>query len=199
IKQQLIEQIKTTFPEDKQQETIQEIENMNDEQLIEFLKKNNLIKDSEEKEQKCIFCSMVFGEVPVTKIAENKQAIAILEINTISKGHVLIIPKEHIFEKEKVKEKTKELENEIKKIIKQKLKPKEIITSFSELFQHGIINIIPVYTNENLNSERKQATTQELQEIQEKLIQEEKQEKLKKQEKKQEINEKNTWLPKRIP
>lgn len=210
IKEQLISQIESTFPEEKKQETIQEIQNMDNEQLIEFLKKNNLIGENKQEGQKCVFCSMVFGDIPVTKIAEDKDAIAVLEINPISKGHTLIIPKQHILEKQEVQEKTQNLANEIENILKNKLKPKQVLSSFSELFQHGIINLVPVYKDENLNSPRKQATNKELQEIHklltsDKIPQIQKKEttqetpKPKKKKRKKTINKKNTWLPNRIP
>lgn len=200
IKKQLIQQIESSFPEDKKESAIQEIKNMNDEKLINFLKQNNLIKETNQQNQECIFCSMVFGDIPTTKIAEDKDAIAVLEINPISKGHTLIIPKQHIFKKEQVLKKTENLSKEIKKILKEKLRPKKILTSFSELFQHGIINLIPVYKDENLNSPRKKVTKEELNKIH-KLLTGDKfsQSQKKKKTKKETINRKNTWLPMRIP
>ena len=58
IKKQLIEQINLTFPDDKKSSAISQIKSMNDEQLEEFLKQNNLIKDGDgaRGEQKCVFC-----------------------------------------------------------------------------------------------------------------------------------------------
>jgi histidine triad (HIT) family protein len=46
----------------------------------------------------CLFCKMVAGQIPVTKIYENNDILAFLDIGPISDGHVLIIPKRH-FEK----------------------------------------------------------------------------------------------------
>ncbi len=46
----------------------------------------------------CIFCKMVAGEVPVTKIYEDELVLAFLDIGPISDGHTLVIPKQH-FEK----------------------------------------------------------------------------------------------------
>ena len=60
---------------------------MSAEQLEEFIKKNNLIQ----QDQQCIFCSIIEGKMPSFKIAESDSAIAILEINPISKGHTIII------------------------------------------------------------------------------------------------------------
>ena len=46
----------------------------------------------------CIFCKMVTGEVPTTKIYEDEIVLAFLDIGPVSDGHTLVIPKEH-FEK----------------------------------------------------------------------------------------------------
>ena len=46
----------------------------------------------------CIFCKMVAGQIPVTKIYEDKVVLAFLDIGPISDGHTLVIPKQH-FEK----------------------------------------------------------------------------------------------------
>jgi histidine triad (HIT) family protein len=43
----------------------------------------------------CIFCKITKGEIPSRKVYENKKIIAILDVNPISKGHVLVIPKKH--------------------------------------------------------------------------------------------------------
>lgn len=44
----------------------------------------------------CLFCKIVNNEQPSYKIYEDEQAIAILDVFPISKGHVLIIPKMHV-------------------------------------------------------------------------------------------------------
>jgi len=43
----------------------------------------------------CIFCKIIEGELPSTKVYEDKRFLAFLDINPINKGHILIIPKEH--------------------------------------------------------------------------------------------------------
>jgi diadenosine tetraphosphate (Ap4A) HIT family hydrolase len=198
IKKQLISQIKKNFPEEKKKETISQINLLNPSELEEFLKKNNLIKNSEESSN-CVFCSIYSGKIPNKKVGENPDAIAVLEINPISKGHTIIIPKEHSITKEELIKKTENLYKEISKKIKKHLKPKEIIISSSNLFGHEIINIIPVYKKENLESERYKAEEKELNFIQETLLKKEKKKPLKKT-KPEKIQKKEIlWLPKRIP
>ena len=46
----------------------------------------------------CIFCKMVAGQIPVTKVYEDDVVLAFLDIGPISDGHTLVIPKQH-FEK----------------------------------------------------------------------------------------------------
>ena len=60
------------------------------------------------------------------------------------------------------------------------------------------MNILPVYNNENLNSERKKITKEELEEIQENLKIRTRKKTVKKHKIKKIIEEK-LWLPKRIP
>lgn len=44
----------------------------------------------------CIFCSIVKGDIPSYKIYEDDYLIAILDISQATKGHTIIISKEHI-------------------------------------------------------------------------------------------------------
>ncbi len=43
----------------------------------------------------CIFCKIIKGEIPSFKVYENDKVYAFEDINPISKGHTLIIPKNH--------------------------------------------------------------------------------------------------------
>ena len=44
----------------------------------------------------CIFCKIVKGELPSTKVYGDSEFLAFMNIYPASKGHVLIIPKDHI-------------------------------------------------------------------------------------------------------
>ncbi len=54
----------------------------------------------------CIFCKIVNGEIPASKVFENEHVFAFLDISQVTKGHTLIIPKVH---KENVFELTPEI------------------------------------------------------------------------------------------
>lgn len=43
----------------------------------------------------CIFCKIVKGEIPCTKVYEDETTLAFLDISPVNKGHTLVIPKEH--------------------------------------------------------------------------------------------------------
>ena len=44
----------------------------------------------------CIFCKIIKGEIPSTKVYENEYVYAFRDINPVAPVHVLVIPKEHI-------------------------------------------------------------------------------------------------------
>src|SRR3954454_10586817 len=44
----------------------------------------------------CIFCKIIEGKIPATKIAESDGAFAFADINPTAPVHALVIPKKHI-------------------------------------------------------------------------------------------------------
>lgn len=43
----------------------------------------------------CIFCKIIQGDIPSAKVYEDEHVYAFLDISQVTKGHTLIIPKEH--------------------------------------------------------------------------------------------------------
>lgn len=43
----------------------------------------------------CIFCAIVAGDLPSQQIAETDRALAFMDINPATRGHALVIPKNH--------------------------------------------------------------------------------------------------------
>lgn len=43
----------------------------------------------------CVFCEIVKGQIPAKIIGENEKAIAFMDVNPISDGHVIVISKQH--------------------------------------------------------------------------------------------------------
>ncbi|MEK6945660.1 MAG: HIT domain-containing protein [Nanoarchaeota archaeon] len=203
IKSQLISQIQDSEIPNKD-ELISSIEKMASEELENFLKQNKLVSDDSE----CVFCSIIQKKIPSFAIGENNHAMGVLEINPVSKGHSMVIPKIH------AEESTKEAIDFAKEIAERLkvLKPEKIDIVPSKMFGHEVLNIIPVYKDESLKSKRKKESENELKKLQEKLLPKTKKQSPKKEIKHDEekpvakeqpkqniISDKTHWLPKRFP
>ena len=47
------------------------------------------------RDENCIFCKIANGEIPSSTVYEDEEFRAILDLGPASKGHTLILPKEH--------------------------------------------------------------------------------------------------------
>lgn len=101
----------------------------------------------------CIFCKIVNGEIPSKTIYEDNNVKAFLEINPVSNGHILLIPKKHYVN---FLDTPNELISEMYKVIKEKIYPllqeKLNITGLSicqigKDVKHYHIHLIPQYEN----------------------------------------------------
>ena len=43
----------------------------------------------------CIFCKIINGQISCSRIYEDKDVLAFLDIAPVSKGHALVVPKQH--------------------------------------------------------------------------------------------------------
>jgi histidine triad (HIT) family protein len=43
----------------------------------------------------CLFCRIVAGEIPSTRVDEDERTVAFMDINPATRGHVLVVPREH--------------------------------------------------------------------------------------------------------
>lgn len=43
----------------------------------------------------CIFCKIVKGEIPSTKVWEDENYLAFADANPVGEGHTLVVPKKH--------------------------------------------------------------------------------------------------------
>jgi histidine triad (HIT) family protein len=43
----------------------------------------------------CLFCKIAAGEIPATRVAEDDRTITFMDINPATRGHVLVVPREH--------------------------------------------------------------------------------------------------------
>ncbi len=196
IKKQLLRQTENNLPDEQKEQLEQQLNEMNDEQLEAFLIKNKLVSLNQDKNENQNPLRLIAeGKIPSYKIAENDYAIAVLEINPLSKGHTIIILKNS---KDDLKH-TKKLSDEVSEKLKLKLKCKIEINE-TEILGEKIFNIIPIYDNSKL--ERKKASEEELKELQELILKkdgkEEKERKTIKKVKKISIS-KLPKAPRRIP
>jgi len=107
----------------------------------------------------CIFCKIIKKEVPAYIVYEDDYSIAFLDINPVSTGHILVVPKKHY---ERI---TDMPENDLKefmasvqkvaKMVETKLsKDYNIITNHGpkagQMINHVHFHIIPRYGQEQL-------------------------------------------------
>lgn len=151
VKQALLNQIEDMdISEDEKDKAVAKISQMPLDQLENFVK------------PQCIFCSIAQNRVDSVKIAENSDAVVVLEINPLSKGHSILIPKKHVALTD-FSMKVYELLNDVIKNIKVKLNPKEVSISSSESNGHAIINILPLTGKES--GKREKASKEQLEEL----------------------------------
>jgi histidine triad (HIT) family protein len=43
----------------------------------------------------CLFCKIVAGELPAQVVAEDERTVAFMDINPATRGHLLVVPREH--------------------------------------------------------------------------------------------------------
>ena len=165
LKEQLLSQIEN-LPADKKTEARRQIETLSPQALELMLKQ-------QEKGRENIFRLIVKGEIPSTKIEENEDAIAVLEINPISEGHAIIIPKKPAKSQKDIPESAFKLAKNLSGVLTEKLKANSTEIQTETKFGEVILNVIPIYNKPlNINSPRKAAKKEELEEMARKLKEE---------------------------
>lgn len=158
LKAQLKEQI-NNLPPDKKKQAEAQIDSMTSEAL-------ELMLSQQQSSQKTIFRMIIDKETESITIGENDEALAVLDINPISKGHTLIIPKIPVSSPDKIPKKAFSLAEEISKKIIDNLKATSAKAETDTQFGESIIHLIPIYNSPlDKKSPRKKANTKELQEI----------------------------------
>lgn len=57
----------------------------------------------------CLFCKIIAGDIPSTKVFEDDKIYAFKDIDPQAPVHVLILPKEHIVSADKIDEENKDI------------------------------------------------------------------------------------------
>lgn len=123
-----------------------------------------------------IFSRIIQGEIPCYKIAENERFFAFLDINPLSKGHTLVVPKhetDYIFNIED--EELGQMMVFAKKVaqaVEKAMPCKRIAVAVIGLeVPHAHIHLVPITTEGDLDfkKEHLKLTPEEFQEIQQKI------------------------------
>ncbi|MAG47103.1 hypothetical protein CL617_00730 [archaeon] len=79
-----------SLPQDKQKERLEPfLKSLNPEQ-VEFLKKQ------QGQGQECLFCAIRDKKIESKVVYEDNNILAVLDVSPANKGHVLVMPKDHI-------------------------------------------------------------------------------------------------------
>ena len=105
----------------------------------------------------CIFCKIIKGEIPSYTVYEDDLIKVFLDVNPLTNGHMLIIPKEHMVNvmdttDEVIMHSLKVIRENIYPLLKEKLNCKGLtISQNNELGQeikHYHIHLTPRYDND---------------------------------------------------
>ena len=108
----------------------------------------------------CIFCDIAAKKIPSSTIYEDDNMLAILDLSQITKGHCLLIPKNHYdnileMNEEELKNLLSPI-NKISSLLKDKLNCKgfNVLSNINEVagqsVMHAHIHLIPRYSNDEI-------------------------------------------------
>jgi len=175
IRQKLLEQV-ARLPAEQQAALKEQIMSATTEQLEAYSK-----PAQEGEGGGCLFCGIAQGKVKTTKVFEDENVVAFLDITPNTPGQVIIAPKEHI---QFIFELSDQVLWNIAKLIKMltpfiinETKAKGLSTYFAQgpaagqMMEHLSINLIPRFEDDKavFAWERKQADPAELEKVAKKI------------------------------
>ncbi len=108
----------------------------------------------------CIFCKIVAGEIPATKVYEDELTFAFLDINPVNLGHTLVIPKKHLVNLYELEEASRNAllatAQKVAKAIKSELKADGVNLGMNndsaagQIIFHAHLHVIPRFNNDGL-------------------------------------------------
>jgi histidine triad (HIT) family protein len=111
--------------------------------------------------ENCIFCKIVKGELEAKKVHENESVLAFIPKEQVSKGHTLVIPKEHFESIFDIPKNSLAEVMEMSQGLSQKYKTELNATGVNILHASGKdaqqsvfhfhIHVVPRYTNDGLD------------------------------------------------
>lgn len=167
LKKQLISQVdSSTLDNDSKSHLKDKINSSSKEELISLISQSASSSASDEGSSSCIFCSIFSGSVNSYRVMGDDDSLAVFEINPLSRGHIIIIPKVH-GKLEVIPDSINSMIKSVTSKIQSSLDPDKVEISKQELMGHTIINAIPIYGGESLS--KKQASPKDLEELMEKF------------------------------
>lgn len=158
LKSQLLSQI-DHLPEDQKNAAREQIEAMSAETLETMLKQ----QQAEMSDGKTIFRIIAEKGIESHIVEENENNIAVLDINPVSKGHVLIIPKNTITDEQILKKQIESIVNNISERMLKLLKAKTVKLEIEKRFGEYVAHLIPQYdVDVSLKSTRQTAAPEDL-------------------------------------
>ena len=108
----------------------------------------------------CLFCKIIKGEIPSSKLYETENVLAFLDIAPVHKGHALVVPKKHFMDILDIDEKDlAEVAKAVKKValaVKKATNADGLTVtsnnkkSAGQVIMHYHIHIIPRFENDGL-------------------------------------------------
>lgn len=156
LKAQLLSQI-SHLPPEKKAEAKAQIDSLSTEALETILK---------QQQANDVFRLIASKEIESVIVDENSDALAALEINPVSKGHTIIVPKTPFKDQNKIPSKIKEFAEKVQKKILSSLKPKSVHIIPDIKFGEVILDLVPEYDSPvSLSSKRSKASKDELKDV----------------------------------
>lgn len=121
--------------------------------------------------ENCLFCKIMKGEIPAKTVYEDDMAKVFMDINPLSNGHLLIVPKKH---QENILDIDEEfiihafalIRENLYPLLKDKLKCDGLTIQENNFYgqdiRHFHIHLIPRYENDNFNHENKKENLEDI-------------------------------------
>lgn len=115
--------------------------------------------------EECLFCKIINKQIPAKTVYEDEKVLVFLDINPVSDGHLLIIPKKHVknvleLPKDLVVDMVEIIQTKIYPLLKDKLQIDGMTViqnnEYGQEVPHYHIHIIPRYQEDGIKTVRKQ-------------------------------------------
>ncbi|MBI2451669.1 HIT domain-containing protein [Candidatus Pacearchaeota archaeon] len=158
VKESLRKQVEHLPPE-KRKEAEEQIDSMSVEAIESGLKMSGGGREE-------IFRMIANKEIDAVIVEENSEAIAVLELNPLTRGHILVIPKEKVNVGGNISDSIIEFAKSLAKKVQRNLKANKVKVSMENKFGEAIIELIPEYEKplEQIK-QRKKADVKELEQV----------------------------------